>query len=292
MTESGVKIILSNKPEKIQHESKFKLPQLPDFLRIFRILSKVLPFYITLFYLKSFLSNDKSKIYYYEKEEFISDPYEPEELYDDKHYVILFYFLITHILTIIYYFSIIAVHFHDAKPQTGLHVLWLDVHFHRFVFYISALFFKMTPRFSYLSNTLIFFYESIRIFDSDVIRRTRSLYLILHQYCQNVLSSKYYQRFRAIIEGLWLPYIIFMTIYSFDLNYVLFLYFYCFFVLMYQIQCDEFHHWIWLQIDGFCTKMVFQLTNPTRQILLKLLFTIRNLGSIEKKIYPPIDNTE
>ena len=292
MTESGVTIILSNKPEETERTSKFKLPRLPNFHHIFQILSKILPFYITIFSFKCFLSNDKSNIYNYSNHDFISDPYEPDELYESDHFAILFYISITYILTIIYHLSTIIVHFVDAKPDKAPHVLWLDENLHRCVFIICTLFFKMMPRFFFLSNSLIFFFESVKIFDSDLIQRTRNLYLILHQYCQIVLLSQYYQRFRAIVEGLWFPYIIVNTILSLDLNYVLFLYFYVFFVLMYQIQCDEFHHWVWLQIDSLCTSVAFRLTNQARPILLKVLFTIRNLGSIERQIYPPIDNTE
>lgn len=292
MTENGVTIILSNKPEEAEHTSRFRLPRLPDFLRIFRILSKILPYYITIFSFKCLLSVDNSNIYIYNKKDFISDPYEPDELYESDHYAILFYFTITYVLTILYHFSIIVVRFTNANSDKAPHVIWLDENFHRFVFIIGTLIIKMMPRFFLLSNTLIFFYESVKIFDSDLITRTKNLYIILHQYSQIVLRSQYYQRFRAFAEGLWFPYILFYSILSLDLNYILFLYFYFFFVLMYQIQCDEFHYWIWLQTDAFCTKLAFQITNQARPILLKILFTIRNLGAVGRKIYPPIDSTE
>ncbi|OHT14827.1 hypothetical protein TRFO_14770 [Tritrichomonas foetus] len=260
---SGVKIILSNNPETESNLFKIRMPLVQEVMYLFLVTSKVLPFFITVATFKCLISN-----------------------FDDDQPVMKF---IAYAGMIVYHFCLVCLHQNSAKPGTRIQTCWLDIDMHRLLFLLFTLVFDMVPRFAFAEYTLIFFYKSIRIFDRDIVTRTGDVSPSLHFFNRKILKSTYYQRTRAFSELLWFPYIIIGCVISLEIEKVVFLYYYFVFIVIFQFQFDDFHQWIWLQIDHFFTIIAFDQPDTIRSILLQTFFHIRKCGALGKMLFPQIE---
>lgn len=249
-------------------------------------ISKTLPFFIFIFSLKCLMTSIPDSIEYH-----LGDIISNKILVETNHCIFrgkaLRFFLFLQM--IIYHISVLFVNHSHDKSEILFHKLWINPHLHHLLYLIVSQFYDVQCRFFFLQYVLIYFHESVRVFDIDLLTRSKDIQIQMHKYNQIILCSIYYQRLRAIIELLWLPYLVGWSLFTFELESILFLYFYFFIVFLYSVRYDQFHQWIWLIIDSYCTKFAYQSKEPYKQILLKFLFLIRRFGSLSKRIYPDID---